>query len=557
MSRRLSALAAALLLGLDVGAAAAAVRETIRRLPPRPTLDPATMAASGSVAASGTAARSISVLIEGATRGSGVLVERRGERYTVLTAWHVVSGQRPGEELTISTADGRQHPIEPGSIQRLGAVDLAVLSFLDSADHRIAAIGDVRQLRRGQPVTVGGFPNNGSQRWIANGGSVVANADVGIDQGYQLLYSNNTEVGMSGGPVLNERAELIGIHGRGELDPVASSLDRIVKTGINQGVPIDFYVAFRQGRTVALATGTSRTLDDYLAQIQSLLDKPGQEQAVIALADQAMKLGPSPELHLYRALARWHHLEACTNAHYVSRPNVASGFDNRDYRSLVAGLQCTLPNGERLHRVRDAAQALSRDVALDLARAIRLKPGLAEAYNALGVVLEDQGFQVSRSDYRAEFRRIYQSLGFDNEEAQVLRLYNKSISLKPTLDLAYYNRGLLTSDRSTRDQVVDLAKAIELNPGNWKAHLALADVLRFGICGANSGVCGVTLWSRDYKPAYGTCQSNVRQAMQILRSPMLLFRALDMQVSGEVSELTDPERFCRSSRSRTFRPSLE
>jgi len=45
--------------------------------------------------------------------------------------------------------------------------------------------------------------------------------------------------------------------------------------------------------------------------------------------------------------------------------------------------------------------------------------------------------------------------------------------------------------------------------------------------------------------------------MQILRSPMLLFRALDMQVSGEVSELTDPERFCRSSRSRTFRPSLE
>ena len=37
-------------------------------------------------------AKAITVRIEGATQGSGVIVKREGNRYTVLTAWHVVSG---------------------------------------------------------------------------------------------------------------------------------------------------------------------------------------------------------------------------------------------------------------------------------------------------------------------------------------------------------------------------------------------------------------------------------------------------------------------------------
>ena len=46
-------------------------------------------------------AMAITIRIEGATQGqgSGGLVKREGNRYTVLTAWHVVSGNRPGEDL--------------------------------------------------------------------------------------------------------------------------------------------------------------------------------------------------------------------------------------------------------------------------------------------------------------------------------------------------------------------------------------------------------------------------------------------------------------------------
>ena len=80
----------------------------------------------------GRVAQAITVRLEGATQGSGVLVKRDGNRYTVLTAWHVVSGQRQGEELDIYTPDGQRHSIEQGSIKRLGEVDMAVLSFTSS-----------------------------------------------------------------------------------------------------------------------------------------------------------------------------------------------------------------------------------------------------------------------------------------------------------------------------------------------------------------------------------------------------------------------------------------
>ena len=77
-------------------------------------------------------AKEITVRIEGATQGSGVLVQRKGNLYTVLTAWHVVSGQRPGEELDVFTADGRRHSVVEGSIKRVGKVDMAELIFKSS-----------------------------------------------------------------------------------------------------------------------------------------------------------------------------------------------------------------------------------------------------------------------------------------------------------------------------------------------------------------------------------------------------------------------------------------
>ena len=99
MPRRTNALAAALsllplgqplLLGtLGITATTAVVLQT----PPAVAQDSSAVARI---------AKAITVRIEGATQGSGVLVKQEGNRYTVLTAWHVVKFKKQREEMAIN-----------------------------------------------------------------------------------------------------------------------------------------------------------------------------------------------------------------------------------------------------------------------------------------------------------------------------------------------------------------------------------------------------------------------------------------------------------------------
>lgn len=120
-----------------------------------------------------------------------MLVKRDGNRYTVLTAWHVVSGQRPGEELDVYTSDGQRRLMEQGSIKRLGELDLAVLTFSSPTAYEVARVGAVKSVAIGSAILVAGFPLVSSSvptrllRLIK--GDVIANATVAIPDGYQLF----------------------------------------------------------------------------------------------------------------------------------------------------------------------------------------------------------------------------------------------------------------------------------------------------------------------------------------------------------------------------------
>jgi S1-C subfamily serine protease len=215
-------------------------------------------------------AQAITVRIEGATQGSGVLVKREGNRYTVLTAWHVVSGQGKGEELNIFVRDGSRQQLEQGSIKRLGQVDLAVLTFTSTNSYEVAQIGDIKSVSMGNPIWVSGFPLPSSaiptrlMRFIK--GDVIANATVAIPDGYQLLYDNQTLPGVSGGAVLNAQGQLVGIHGRAEkADQVSERSGKAVATGTNQGVPISYYKQYSSGGAVVASSAQATTADDYLA----------------------------------------------------------------------------------------------------------------------------------------------------------------------------------------------------------------------------------------------------------------------------------------------------
>ena len=378
-------------------------------------------------------AKAITVRIEGATQGSGVIVKREGNRYTVLTAWHVVSGNRPGEEVGIYTSDGKEHQLEQGSIERLGQVDMAVLTFSSPGAYEVASIGDVRKVKHDQPIYVAGFPLSNSQNLRYESGAVVANAEVGIDQGYQLLYDNKTDIGMSGGALLNADGQLIGLHGRGEKDKQASNGELVMKTGVNQGVPITYYNLFASGAPVVVGTSKAATSDDYLAQAFPSLGKKGREQTVIRLVNQALSIRSSDDGYFYRAFAK---------------------ADLGDNRGSIA----------------------------DLNKAIAINPQSVSAYNNRGHVKFEMGDnQGAIPDYNKaiaidpQFKKAYLNRGLvkrnlgDNQGA--ISDYSEAIAIDPQYALAYYNRGTAKAYLGDyRGAIADHSQAIAINPQFAKAY---------------------------------------------------------------------------------------
>ncbi len=91
-------------------------------------------------------AKEITVLIQGpGPSGSGVIIQRKGDIYLVLTAAHVVNSTSPGEEAYVTTNDDILHDIDTRKIINLPGVDLAVMEFQSNNSYSIANIGNSGQ----------------------------------------------------------------------------------------------------------------------------------------------------------------------------------------------------------------------------------------------------------------------------------------------------------------------------------------------------------------------------------------------------------------------------
>ncbi|NJK47582.1 trypsin-like peptidase domain-containing protein [Candidatus Gracilibacteria bacterium] len=174
------------------------------------------------------AAQKITVRIEGTARGSGVMVERRGQTYTVLTNAHVL--QNVGT-YTVVAPDGKCYSIKPDTIRALPDLDLAVFLFKSAVPYSVARLGDSKQLTASQTVYVGGWANSGGMlqsRVFFTSPGQLTEVDSQLPSGYSLSYTNLVRVGMSGGPVLDQESQLVGINGLIRLNDE----DAIVGSGI-------------------------------------------------------------------------------------------------------------------------------------------------------------------------------------------------------------------------------------------------------------------------------------------------------------------------------------
>lgn len=160
--------------------------------------------------------------------GSGVLVGKRGDTYYVATNFHVVNAR--GTDYGVRTPDGIVHFVDDEKTNdnidafgkylqnRIEGSDLAIVQFQDSKHkYPVAKINLNKNMK--EPVFVAGWPDPGpkfpERTFRMTSGTLNAILNTFEDGDYNTQYSAPTRRGMSGGPVFNQRGELIAIHGRG------------------------------------------------------------------------------------------------------------------------------------------------------------------------------------------------------------------------------------------------------------------------------------------------------------------------------------------------------
>ena len=198
-------------------------------------------------------AEQITVRIEGEdSNGSGVIFAQKADNtrenefvYYVLTAKHVVE---KNQQYTLVTEDNESYPISSSKIEKFDDSDLAVVSFKSDVEYNTARFGDYQfGFNEESWIFVYGWAKPAGKAKPQFSAGKIAGKETGIflvkddlsfaqDSGYELVYTNLSESGMSGGAVLDTNGRLIGIHAsaEGERYKLADKL----QLGFSLGVPV-------------------------------------------------------------------------------------------------------------------------------------------------------------------------------------------------------------------------------------------------------------------------------------------------------------------------------
>ena len=161
-------------------------------------------------------ARSITVkVLSGDSWGSGIIIQRQAQVYTVLTNDHVLES---GKTYRIQTPDGEIYSATRYLATQFAGKDLALLRFSSTKfDYKIGVFGSSSAVKEGDQVYAAGFPFEANKSdaagWKFTGGRVSLIPEKSLEDGYQLGYNNQIEKGMSGGPVLNWAGEVVAVNG--------------------------------------------------------------------------------------------------------------------------------------------------------------------------------------------------------------------------------------------------------------------------------------------------------------------------------------------------------
>lgn len=163
----------------------------------------------------------------GDSGGSGVIIYRQEGNHYVITNRHVVEGEN--YPYKIAVYDGKVYSAEivkkTTNSSGKNYYDLALLKFASQDKYPTIKFSE-NPPRENDFVFASGFPFQQNLKQSIQisytKGKLAKILDKPLMGGYQLGYTNLIHTGMSGGAILNNKGELIGINGLGKFPPLGN-----------------------------------------------------------------------------------------------------------------------------------------------------------------------------------------------------------------------------------------------------------------------------------------------------------------------------------------------
>ncbi|MCA2725390.1 MAG: tetratricopeptide repeat protein, partial [Microcystis sp. M048S1] len=499
---------------------------------PLPPVNPdiETTAYTGYIAELETKAKGFTVRIDSTSggNGSGVIIAKEGNIYTVLTADHVFCEKEKSQDAaskpclnftyTVVTSDGKTRNIEKSTIIRQEGVDLAVFQFESLDNYPVAEIANYNP-NTGDFVFAAGFPKIGDNpsKWLFSGGAILEKEEgliqtrqsplstqqggtlqsvASLEGGYELVYTSITFGGMSGGAVLDSQGRVIGIHGSSETAGVTE-----IQLGLSLGIPISTFIGLQerlkvkpqllttaqpqvsqqqqqeiiQAITGVIVPNTNAKADIWIQRGGQLWRLARYEEAIKAF-DEAIKQNESENVYLAwygkgLMLFALREDQTATEALQQAINTLPKREDLKEFHSSILQQQSAV-----YRYLENYEQALTV-----INQAISLVPNNPNYYNEKWAVLSelkryDEGLAaINQAINLAPRAAWYYNRGnlyyYQQKYDLALSDYDKAIELNPNYAYAYYNRGNLYKNLQKYElALADYDKAIELNPNYAKAY---------------------------------------------------------------------------------------